>query len=270
MSATRTTISADYARFVEDSRHISAIDLRAYKPAQMERRLRSLMARKKIPGFRSYARLIQEDLETRVEFERYVTINVTQFYRDARHFSALEQALRARIASRPGPLRVWSAGCSTGCEPYTVAMILATIAPGQRHQIFATDIDERSLNQARLGSGYSADDLETLPCKYRARFVEQDAGRETFAVAERIKAMVTFDRHDLTKDRYRHGLELILCRNVVIYFSDEIKYEIFSGFYKSLNPGGLLFIGASEMLTGLREIGYVQQWHGLYQRPDGS
>ena len=261
--------SAEYLQFVEVSRRISAIDLRAYKPTQMERRLRSLLARKQIGGFAPYAELIARDRENRLEFERYVTINVTQFYRDPVHFNELEQALRRRVRAA-GPLRVWSAGCSNGSEPYTVAMILATIAPGLRHQIHGTDIDEASLCQARLGSGYSHDDLATLPDAYRSKFVTLEAGRDTFAISPVLRAMVTFSRHDLIAERHRSGYDLILCRNVVIYFSHATKYEIFSGFFKSLNPGGLLFIGASEMLTGLREIGYVQQGHGLYQRPEGT
>ena len=270
MSAVRAGASAEYAGFVEDSRRITAIDLRAYKPGQMERRLRSLMARKKLSGFGEYAELIKRDHEARLEFERYVTINVTQFYRDPGHFSALEQALRERFGASGGALQVWSAGCSNGSEPYTVAMLLRTLAPGRRHQIFASDIDAASLNQARLGQGYSADDLARLPAPLRSKFVTPAAGGNTFAIVPAIKAMVTFGRHDLINDQYRQGFDLILCRNVVIYFSNETKLQIFGEFYRSLNPGGLLFIGASEMLTGLREIGYVQQGHGLYQRPAGS
>ncbi len=267
MTATKTPTSAEYLKFVEDSRRVTAIDLRAYKPAQMERRLRSLMTRKRIRGFNEYTEVLKNDREERLEFERYVTINVTQFYRDPSHFNALERALRERFQQSPGPLQVWSAGCSNGSEPYTLAMILTSLAPNVRHQIHATDIDEMSLNHARQGRGYSADLLATLPKQFRADFMTPEAGGDTFAIAPQIKSMVTFKRHDLIKDRYPRGYDLILCRNVVIYFSNETKFEIFSGFYESLNRDGLLFIGASEMLTGLREIGYAQHGHGLYQRP---
>jgi len=266
MSATRAPASAEYTQFVEAARHVTSIDLRAYKHTQMERRLRSLMVRKRINGFDAYAQLIRRDRDARLEFERYVTINVIQFYRDAGHFDSLVQALTERLHSKREPLQVWSAGCSNGSEPYTVAMMLATLAPGLRHQIHATDIDEASLSQARRGGGYTAEDLATLPDAYRSKFVTREAGSDTFAVAPKINSMVQFSRHDLINDRYRRGYDLILCRNVVIYFSNETKFRIFSGFYKSLNTGGLLFIGASEMLTGLREIGFAQRGRGIYQR----
>lgn len=270
MSVVRAAASAEYLQFVEDSRRVTAIDLRAYKPKQMERRIRSLMARKRVASFAQYTDLLRAERDERLEFERYVTINVTQFYRDPGHFSALEQALRKRVGEVSGPLQVWSAGCSNGSEPYTVAMILATLAPGVAHEIHATDIDAGSLEQARLGCGYSNDLLATLPPQFRSRYLMPDTDGNSFAVVPRLKSMVTFSRHDLIKDRYRRGFDLILCRNVVIYFSNETKLEIFNEFYQSLNPGGLLFIGATEMLTGLRDIGFAQLGHGLYQRPQRS
>lgn len=268
MSILKPPVAADYARFIERSRHITAIDLRAYKPVQMERRLRSLMIRKSINGFDSYAEILKRDKVEREEFERHVTINVTQFYRDARIFATFERALVKLAEKKNGPLRAWSAGCSNGSEPYTLAMILSSIAPGLSHRIYATDIDEASLQHARSGQGYTRADIDTLPKAFLNKFMTRDPATDTFSVQPQIKTMVQFARHDLVHETYRRGFDLILCRNVVIYFSEETKKKIFAGFYASLNPGGLLFIGASEVLKELRTIGYAQLEHGLYKRPD--
>ena len=267
MTAVQGPTGSDYERFVERSRHISAIDLRAYKPAQMERRLRSLMQRKNIRGFDLLAELLRRDFELRQEFEQYVTINVTQFYRDPERFKMLEHELQRMIAARPGPLQAWSAGCANGSEAYTIAMILATLAPGEPHRVLATDIDLDSLAQARSGKGFTEAHLETLPRSYRANFTRQDRDSGEFEIVPRIRQMVHFARHDLIRDVYRQGFDLILCRNVVIYFSDETKRRIFSRFNDSLNPGGLLFIGATEIVSGARDIGYEQLGFGLFRRP---
>jgi chemotaxis protein methyltransferase CheR len=265
--AVQTPAGADFERFVEMSRHVSSIDLRAYKPAQMERRLRSLMRRRAISDFDSYAKLLRRDFDLRQEFEHFVTINVTQFYRDPERFKALERELQAMVGARREPLHVWSAGCANGSEPFTVAMILATLAPGVPHRIFATDIDEDSLAHARRGAGFTEGHLETLPPAYRRNFTVQERDTGAFELAPKIRSMVRFARHDLVRDPYRRGFDLILCRNVVIYFSDATKRSIFSRFYGALNPGGLLFIGATELISGAGEIGYEQRGHGLFRRP---
>lgn len=259
--------SPDYMRFVEQSRHFSAIDLRAYKPGQMERRLRALMTRNNIDGFASYADALKRDRTALREFERHVTINVTQFYRDPERFRTLEVEIRKNFGYIQRPLLAWSAGCSNGSEAYTVAMILERVAPGLGHRVYATDIDTASLDQARLARGYTDDDLATLPREYRDRFVRPEREPGRYAITPRISSMVAFARHDLIRDSYRRGYDLILCRNVVIYFSDETKRDIFAALFASLNPGGLLFIGATELLAGAREIGYEQRGHGLYRRP---
>jgi chemotaxis protein methyltransferase CheR len=269
ISLQATTQPTDFERFVEQSRHFSSIDLRAYKPGQMERRLRALMLRNKIEGFADYAERIRRDQTARREFERYVTINVTQFYRDPERFRTLEQELRRTLGHAYRPLLAWSAGCSNGSEPYTVAMMLESVAPGQGHRVYATDIDEDSLRQARLAAGYTADDLANLPREYRDRFTRRGQEQERYSIVPRISAMVEFARHDLIRKPYRRGFDLILCRNVVIYFSDETKRAIFIDFFASLKPGGLLFIGATELLAGARDIGYEQRGHGLYRRPLG-
>lgn len=267
MTALQTPPGSDYERFVERSRHISAIDLRAYKPAQMERRLRSLMQRKNIRGFDLLAELLRRDFELRQEFEHFVTINVTQFYRDPERFKMLERELQRMVSGRREPLQVWSAGCANGSEAFTIAMILATLAPGKEHRILATDIDLDSLAQARSGAGFSEAHLETLPRAYRANFTVRDRETGEYAVVPKIRQMVRFERHDLIRDVYRQGFDLIACRNVVIYFSDATKRKIFSRFYDSLNPGGLLFIGATEIVSGAHDIGYEQLGYGLFRRP---
>jgi chemotaxis protein methyltransferase CheR len=257
--------STDFETFRRRAYQISGLDLTCYKVPQMHRRLSVLLTKVGVKTFADYARLLEQDPQRRQEFRDFVTINVSEFFRDGDRFSDLESRVSGLM--RPGgALKAWSAGCSIGAEPYSLAMLLLEIAPGRRHSILATDIDDTILARARSAADYLAADIRNVGKARIARWFTADAaGRYT--LKPEPKALVTFKKHDLLRDATPSGpFDLVCCRNVVIYFTEEAKERIYAGFVSSLRPGGLLFIGATEAIMQPRPLGLQVVGPGFYQK----
>ena len=150
-------------------------------------------------------------------------------------------------------LNIWSAACSTGDEPYTIAMILARHYPLSQIRIMATDIDEDVLNFAKEGF-YGAKSLERLPKDLlNKHFTQKHNG---YQINDDIKACVEFKKHNLLEDKYPDNMHMIVCRNVVIYFTDEAKDQVYKKFHNTLAKNGILFIGSTEQIIHAKEIGF--------------
>ena len=160
-------------------------------------------------------------------------------------------------------LNIWSAACSTGDEPYTIAMILAKHFPLNKIKIHATDIDEDVLQFAKEGF-YATRSLERLPKDLLSKHFEKVDGG--YQVKADIKSCVEFKKHNLLEDAYPSGMHMIVCRNVVIYFTDEAKDRVYEQFHRSLQPGGLLFIGSTEQIIRAKELGYRPVDSFFYER----
>jgi len=240
------------------------VPLGQYKEPQMKRRLASLMTRRGIASWSAFTRAIASDPKLLDEVRDTLTINVSEFFRQPERFRELETKWFPQLLRERRTLKIWSAGCSIGCEPYTVAMILDRIDPTGRHSILATDVDMPILSRAKDGSGYLPSEVRSVPAEYLKKYFIQEDG--TYRVVDAIRHKVTFRRHDLLKDPYPSDLDLILCRNVVIYFTDEAKQHIYAGFSRALRPGGVLFVGGSEMIMRSGDIGLRTAGVNLYQR----
>lgn len=255
---------ADWLAFRDDLERAIGVPLGAYKEPQLKRRLGSLMLRRGVAGWQGFATAIATDLAALAEVRDTLTINVSEFFRQPERFEELRSVHIPRLLRDRAELRFWSAGCSIGCEPYTLAMILDELDERSSHRIIATDIDVPVLARAQRGDGYTLAEVRSVPAATRERFLVQTG--ETFAVAPQLKRRITFRRHDLLSDAYPPNLDLILCRNVVIYFTPEAKEHIFAGFAAALRPGGLLFIGGSEMVMRPRALGLRQAGISVYER----
>jgi len=256
----------DFEAFRQRAYKITGLDLTSYKVPQMHRRLSALLTRVGVRNFADYARLLEHDTQRRQEFRDFVTINVSEFFRDGDRFGDLERRMQGLIGTK-GALRAWSAGCSIGAEPYSLAMMLLEMAPGRSHSILATDIDETILARARSASDYLAADIRNVGKARMERWFTADGkGRYTLNPAPRT--LVTFKKHDLLRDRAPQGgpFDLVCCRNVVIYFTEEAKERIYSGFVDSLRPGGVLFIGATEAIMQPKPLGLQVVGPGFYQK----
>jgi chemotaxis protein methyltransferase CheR len=240
------------------------IPLAAYKEPQVKRRLAGIMTRHRIAGWAEFAREIVVNGPLLTEVKDTLTINVSEFYRQPERFLELQQKYLPRLISERKNLKIWSAGCSVGCEPYTLAMILQEMDPRGNHSILATDIDMPILNRARTGKDYPANEVRAVPPAILKKYFTTNG--TTYSVSDDIRRRVQFRKQDLLKDPYPTDLDMILCRNVVIYFTEEAKAKIYDGFAKGLRPGGILFIGGSEMIMKSRDVGLQSAGTSVYQR----
>lgn len=241
------------------------VPLGHYKEPQMKRRLASVMSRRGVDGWPSFEKAIATDQKLLNDVRDTLTINVSEFFRQPDRFSELQGSWLPRLLKERRQLKIWSAGCSIGCEPYSLAMILNEIDPRGAHSIVATDVDMPILARAREGTGYLPAEIRSVPPALAKKYFLPEPGG-TFRVTDELKRRISFRKHDLLSDAYPQDLDMILCRNVVIYFTDEAKQQIYSGFGKSLRPGGLLFIGGSEMIMRSHDLGFRTAGTSMYQR----
>ena len=255
----------DYEHFKADVYKLTDIDLNSYKEKQMKRRIETLYRRKGHSGFDTFMDALKRDRDLLAEFVGYLTINVSQFYRNPEQWVFFEKTvvpyLRGKFGDR---LRIWSSACSTGDEPYTIAMILAKYIPLNKVEIIASDIDDAVLAFAKNGV-YSEKSLVDLPKDLLAKnFTKVDATH--YAISEEIKKHITFKKNNLLKDNYDKNLNMIVCRNVVIYFTDEAKDGVYRRFHRSLVDEGLLFIGSTEQIIRSKELGFESMATFFYKK----
>ena len=150
-------------------------------------------------------------------------------------------------------LKIWSAACSTGDEPYSLAMAFSKHLPLSNIKILATDIDKKVIEHAQVGL-YNEKSIAGVPDDLKRKYFTKIGN--SYKIADEIKKCVTFKEHNLLKDPYPKDFDLILCRNVVIYFTDEAKDMIYKNFYNSLKNHGVLFIGSTEQITNYKDIGF--------------
>ena len=233
---------------------LSGLDLYAYKPRQMRRRLGALMEKMGASDWVQFARILERRPQALKEFKDFLTINVSEFFRGADKFLQLRDEVIPQIVSPGRTLSIWSAGCSVGAEPYTLAMIIDSLRLASRARIMASDIDQTVIDRARSGDGYNDLEVKEVPAEYLKKYFKKtDSGWE---VIPRIRSQIRFQTHNLLKDSYAKSMDLIVCRNVVIYFTDEAKDHVYRGFYESLAPGGYLFVGGTEIIGQAKKIGF--------------
>lgn len=243
---------------------LAGLSLDAYKSEQMMRRLDGYISRCGYAGVVPFCGAIERDNEALQMLMNFLTINVSEFFRDAEQFKVLQTRVIPDLLRRSNSLNVWSAGCSMGAEPYSVAMLLAELSPNGKHRILATDLDEKSLARARAGGPYSESLLEqVIPGMRSKNFVKSDEG---YVVAPKFRAMVDFKKHNLLNDRFEKGFDLIMCRNVTIYFTEETKADLNRRFARSLNDDGVLFIGSTESLLDASALGLKRMYTSFFTK----
>lgn len=254
-----------YEEFKRDVYGLTNINLDMYKERQMKRRIEALIDRKGFDGYESFYKGMKQDEILLRTFVSYLTINVSQFYRNPNQWENFEKEIIPYLVKNYGErLNIWSAACSTGDEPYTIAMILSKYIPMNKINIIATDIDEDVLNFAREGV-YPEKSLVDLPEEYiKKHFLPVD--ETCYKIHDDIKKCVSFRKHNLLEDKYFQGMNLIVCRNVVIYFTDEAKDDIYVKFHNSLVDKGILFIGSTEQILHARELGFKTMRTFFYQK----
>ena len=255
----------DWELFKDKLNKKTGIDLQLYKEQQMRRRINNLIQKTPFKSYTTFFNDVVKDKQRFADFIEYLTINVSEFFRNPDKFDQVENDVIPYLLKRNDSLNIWSAGCSIGAEPYTLSIIMKELTPGKRHRILATDLDIEILGKAKKGI-YTADEIKAMRPDRKAKyFTKTPEGK--FMIKPEIKMPVDFKRHNLLKDRFENNFDLILCRNVVIYFTEEAKAQLYANFFKALKPGGILFVGGTESILNARQIGYVTYKPFFYQRP---
>jgi chemotaxis protein methyltransferase CheR len=254
----------NYEKFKKDILILAKIDLNSYKEKQMRRRINTLIARNNIETYDDYVALLTHDKSKFEQFINFFTINVSEFYRNPDQWVTLENIILPKLVEKFGTkLNIWSAACSTGDEPYSLVMALSRIVPLSDIHVTATDIDRQVLDKARMGI-YDGRSIASVPDDLKKKYFTKIGN--SYQISSEIKKHVSFEEHDLLRDSYPVGCHLIVCRNVVIYFTDDAKNQIYRKFYRSLTNGGILFIGSTEQIMDYKEIGFGREKSFFFEK----
>jgi two-component system CheB/CheR fusion protein len=231
-------------------------DFTGYKRPSLMRRILRRMQEVNVGTFEDYRDYLEVHADEFAQLFNTILINVTSFFRDPESWEFLAREVLPAMLAAKAPhdaVRAWSAGCASGQEAYTIAVILAELIGAEsfrdRVKIYATDADDEALAQARLGS-YTAKDMESMPAALRDKYFEPPNSR--FVFRSDLRRSVIFGRHDLVQDAPISRLDLLICRNTLMYFNAETQGRVMSRFHFALNGaqngGGILFLGRAEMM----------------------
>lgn len=253
----------DYEQFVINVKRKTGIDLALYKEAQMKRRLTSLYEKRGFASFQDYFKALSQDNKLLDEFLDRMTINVSEFYRNGKRWEVLEKKLLPNLLERNKRLKIWSAACSTGEEPYTIAMIMSKFMPLSQVQILATDLDENVIERAKIGA-YPERSLNEVPDDMKRKYFKQDGS--FFKISEEVKNTVTFKKQNLLADPFGGPFDLIVCRNVLIYFTEDAKDLLYKKFSTALRPDGIFFVGSTEQIFNPSLYGFETEDTFFYRK----
>lgn len=247
-------MSADFATFCEEIHRLTGLDLCRYRPDQIERRMGAMLARYQVSGWDEYLRLLQEDPARREEFVEWVTIGMSEFFRNPDRFQELREVYLPALmrVAGPGGVRAWSAGCADGPEPYSLAILFEGLDAAGFHRVLATDVDRQGLRAAEAGV-FAEGAMHQVDRETRDRYFRPRG--ENWEVVPAVRRRVTFRYHDLLSAIYPQGFHLVACRNVLIYFEDATKRAVLEQLAHALTPGGILFLGATEMVRDPDSLG---------------
>jgi chemotaxis protein methyltransferase CheR len=255
---------AEYERFRRHVLVLAGVDLDQYKREQLLRRLGGLRQRVGVRDLEEYAQRLHHDPAELERFRGWFTINVTEFFRDPDRWVRLrDQVLPALLAERR-QLRIWSAGCSHGAEVYSLLMLLDQYKQTGPHHLLATDIDPAALATARAGGPYAAALVQNVGATKLSTYFEQ--GPDGWYVRAPLRARPTFREADLLHEPIERDFDLIVCRNVVIYFTEPAKLRVQQHFAKALRPDGILFTGATELIPRGNPQGFEHVEPSFYRR----
>lgn len=255
-------MESEFASFSSWFYEKTGLDLSQYNKSQILRRLGVVMGKHGFNSLGQLVRAVQHNPLLLQECLNKLTINVSEFFRDRQHWEQLRAKIPQLAAGRD-KLRVWSVGCAGGQEVYSLVYLLSQLLAPQRYEIRASDVDSDALATAKAGI-YLEKAVEGLSRTQRNVMFRRIG--TTYQIRDRIRSQVFFFRHDVLRDAITDKNDLILCRNVMIYFRDETKAMVIQRLADSLTPGGLLFVGASEQIMNAGRFGLANEDVYFYRK----
>ncbi|MHC6202457.1 CheR family methyltransferase [Breznakiellaceae bacterium SP9] len=236
----------------------------------LESRLKERLRENKIDSIKTYYGMVSGNKEELRNFLDSITTNLTRFFRNQAHFDALQHyVIPELIKLKKGgstTIKIWSAGCSSGEEPYTIAMLLSEILPSPwRYEIVASDISLKNLITGKEGF-YADSHIAGVPPHYLSKYFDRVDGG--YKIHADLMSKIRFDYHNLKNDAGLHNLDLVFCRNVIIYFDEAAQTAVINRFYDSMSSKSFLFIGHSESLFGMdTKFEFVKtEWATFYKK----
>ena len=264
MSGENSFLEVDYRYFKKKILEKSGVDLDAYKPRQMQRRIKEIGEKKGFSTLREYWRFLEKNPREYETFLDYITINFSEFFRDPDRFRELEKRILPELLKKTPNLRIWSAACAAGEEPYSLAIILEENYPQVTTRVLATDIDEAALRKAKVGLYDKMHLRNVSPDRLNRFFIREN---DKFRIKENIKRRVKFKKINLLEGKFpREFFWLILCRNMIIYLEDEVKNALIAKLHGALKKGGILFLGGTEKILNPSETGFEPIGNCFYQK----
>jgi chemotaxis protein methyltransferase CheR len=256
----------DYNLLKNKILQLTKLDINSYKTQQMRRRLEAYVLKQNYPSVAAYCAMLEKTPDKQREILDYMAINVSEFFRDTVHFNNLRKNVLPALLANTRRLNIWSAACSCGQEPYSLAMILEEITPGAQHRLIATDLDESALKQARNGGPYTPYDVRNVEKALLLKYFTCSNGN--YCVNENLKKKIVFKHHNLLCDPFESSYDLIICRNVIIYFSEPVRDNLYLKFRAALKPNGVLFLGGSEVVLKPGQQGYSMLSPSFYRKAE--
>jgi chemotaxis protein methyltransferase CheR len=262
---------ADFEQYRNLIYNESGIHFTATNRSILESRLKERLREKALDSVKAYFSVISANKEELKNFLDSITTNLTRFFRNQAHFDALEhfvvpELIKIKKAAANTTIKVWSAGCSTGEEPYTIAMLLSEILPSPwKFEIVASDISLKCLMTAKEGF-YADSRITGIPDAYLKKYFDKVEGG--YKIHGDLMSKIRFDYHNLKNDSGLRNLDIVFCRNVIIYFDETAQTAVINRFWDSMALKSFLFIGHSESLFGMdTKFEFVKtQWATLYRK----
>jgi len=255
-------VSEEFSAFVAKFKNMTGIDLGHYNQAQVFRRLSAFRHKHGFSTLQELSNKLQLDEDLLQSCLKRLTINVTEFFRDRAYWDILRSNI-SDLARERMPLRIWSAGCASGEEAYSLSYMLSSMLPKNCWVLMASDLDANVLAAAKAGL-FTEKALKGLePDQINLMFTRTG---ELYGVKPRLQERVNFFQHDLLQDIYPSALDVILCRNVIIYFNEKAKKTVLAKLARALNPGGILFLGGSEQIMTPEEFGLTKENVYFYRK----
>jgi len=271
MADTPFLIDADFERYRNLIYNESGIHFTATNRAILESRLKEKLREKSVETVKSYFDIISRDQGELKNFLDSITTNLTRFFRNQAHFDALENYVVKELkdikkASGNTTIKVWSAGCSTGEEPYTIAMLMSEIlTPPWTYEIVASDLSLKCLMTAKEGF-YATNRVDGIPQSHLNKYFDKVDGG--YKIHQNLQSKIRFDYHNLKNDSGLKGMDIVFCRNVIIYFDEAAQNAVINRFWNAMANKSFLFIGHSESLFGMNsKFEFLKtQWATLYRK----
>ena len=254
----------DFSAFKDNFFKKTGLNLDCYKDQQMERRIRHMIQREKCEGFYDFYLNLSGNPEFLHKFMNYITINTSGFFRDVSLYGFIRDNVLPDLKNNFNSLKIWSAGCSNGEEPYTISILLDELSVSSRSKIIGSDFDEKALDKAREGI-YKTRQVDKVPKDLLNKCFEQ-VEDEDYLILPKYKKNVEFQKENLLElgGVEKGQMNMVLCRNVFIYFKSDVQEKIISYISRILVKGGYFVIGCAEYINDPASFGLKRIYPAVY------